>query len=73
MCLTIYFWRPPLKAPLALRVPEGPQEAAALRERRALPALLDSPALLDRRETAAFPGSQYEHLDHFERKIKMSS
>lgn len=46
------------EAPLALRVPEGPQEAAALRERRALPALLDSPASLDRRETAAFPGSQ---------------
>lgn len=43
---------------LAHRVPVGPQEAAALRETGGSPALLDSRASRDRRETVAFPDSQ---------------
>lgn len=42
----------------AHRVPVAPEEAAALRERREFPALLDSRASGDRRETVAFPDSQ---------------
>jgi len=52
------FWRLRMKVPPDHRAPEAPEGAAAFREKRGFPALLDSRDSWDRREIVAVLDSQ---------------